>query len=603
MPRQTYFRRKNSTGLSSRAVGSRLLAGLVAVFCLSAPLAYASLTAAGSTETLTRIPSSNPTLEQWVKQSAQHLHPDVELEYPVYLGLLYRQARFGTFWLNDLGQFTPAAKELLSDLQPWLALEEHSRLADYHKLASLLETSLADAPARQRQSHDLVISDYFMRYQQDLLKRHWATYDDIPDHGIINAYERWDGWPDEVTISSLEKVFPHWLNQLKSQQPPVWAQKRLKETRPDQKLYQPWRQAFAKLQDAAAAGPWPELTTILNTGDQGSSVTQLAIQLERLGDLDTAQPWQPPRIQLDEEPFAALYDQSLKKAVKRFQQRHQLPATGRVDSKTLAQLNIAPQERKRRLAHNLRRLHHLPRQRHERHLMVNLADQRLAFIEDDKTLLEMRVITGRDGQRTPIMSQWLTSLVLNPIWNVPPGIAQQRIFPRAQNNPDYLASRDYALVEGWHTPSRYVSLDELPEDAFTDDNSAYRIVQKSGAYNQLGRAKFRLSNRQAIYLHDTPYRQHFSRQDRNLSAGCVRLEDSEKLVAALLSRSQTWTPDRVEEIYAKGEERYLQVRPRVAVYLMYWTAWTDSEGHLQWREDAYQLDHFNHPERLAKGGS
>lgn len=554
---------------------------------------------ASSSVTETGLPASNPTLEQWVQESVLHLHPEAELAYPVYLGLIYRQARFRTLWLNDQGELNAAGQQLLEDITPWLALDPHPRLAAYQKLAELLTKPPSQAPARQRQSHDLKISDYFLRFQQDRLTRYWTTYDAIPDHGIVNAYERWDGWPDEVVDSSLEEVLPNWLQQLSSQTPSAWAKERILETRPNAQLYQPWRAAFTQLEVAAAAGPWPQLEAPLAPGATNTAVSQLALQLYRLGDLEAAAPWQPQLVQAADQRLPASYNSELAEAVKRFQRRHQLAATGEVDAQTLEKLNKSPQERQRRLAHNLRRLYHLPQQRHERHLMVNLADQRLALVEQGETQLDMRVITGRDGQRTPIMSQWLTSLVLNPIWNVPPGIAQRNIFPRAQRDPDYLASRDYALVEGWHTPARYVSLEELPDDAFTARNANYRIIQKAGRYNQLGRAKFRLSNRQAIYLHDTPYRQEFNRSDRNISAGCVRLEDSAKLVDALLAKSQTWTPDRVAEIYAAGEERYLQVRPRVAVYLMYWTAWTDDEGQLQWRDDSYQLDRFNQPSQLA----
>lgn len=594
-----YSRSKSSIGPSEWISASRLLCScLLAVSLITTLPACASISPQPGQVTETRLPSSNATLEHWVTNSADLLHPEVELAYPKYLGLLYRQARFGFFWLDEQGQPNATARQLLSDLQPWLALEEHPRLKHYQELARLLQMPLSQAPARHRQSRDLVISDYFLRYQEDLLKRYWIHYDEIQDHGVTNAYERWDDWPDEVVQSSLQQVFPAWLNQLQEQKPHLWARDRIQETRPDAQLYQPWRQAFAELQEAAEAGHWPQLDQPLETGNQGQAVTQLAIQLARLGDLNSAQPWLPEE---NEESAGPLYDERLKAAVQRFQQRHQLAASGQADAQTLHQLNIPPQERMRRLAHNLRRLHHLPRERNERHLMVNLADQRMQFIEQGEIKLDMRVITGRDGQRTPIMNQWLTSLVLNPIWNVPPSIAKQRIFPRARTNPEYLASRDYALVEGWHTPSRYVSLDELPEDAFTEANPSYRIVQKAGSYNQLGRAKFRLSNRQAIYLHDTPYREEFNREQRNISAGCVRVEDSEKLVDALLARSQTWTPDRVAAIYDEGEERYLQVRPRVAVYLMYWTAWTDAHGRLQWREDSYKKDQFSQQQRLAKG--
>ena len=566
------------------------------ICCTAVSSSWASLAATPASH---QLPSSNHTLEQWVLSAAEHLHPEIELAYPEYLGLLYRQARFSNFWIDSAGHPNAAAQKLLKDLQPWLALEEHPRLASYHQLARLLSMPLKQAPARHRQARDLVISDLFLRYQQDLLTLYWTEFDLNDDHGVINAHERWDNWPDEVVKSSLDKVFASWLKRLDELSASEWAKERLVATRPTETLYLPWRKAFSHLQAAAAEGPWPQLPQNLEPGAQGPDVSNLAVQLARLGDLATADPWLEPAIKPDASPSLAEFDKPLSQAVKAFQRRHNLTANGRVDSATRAALNTPPSERKRRLAHNLRRLYHLPRQLNSRHLMINLADQRMQFFDQQEVKLEMKVITGRDGQRTPIMSQWLTSLVLNPIWNVPPSIAQERIFPRVQSNPDYLAARDYALVQGWHTPARYVNLEDLPDDAFTDTNRNYRLVQKAGHYNQLGRAKFRLSNQKAIYLHDTPYRQEFGREQRALSAGCVRLEDSDRLVEALLARSKTWTPERVAAIYEQGEERYLQVRPRVAVYLMYWTAWTDHHGRLQWREDIYAKDSFSQPQRLA----
>ncbi|WP_114417250.1 L,D-transpeptidase family protein [Marinospirillum perlucidum] len=541
------------------------------------------------------LPASNATLNRWVENTGERLHPEIQLAHPQLLGLLYRQAGFGYFWLNQEGRPTPAARLLLQDLQPWLALEEHPRLQTYRKLADLLQSPLLQAPARHRHSRDLVISDLFLRYQEDLLSRYWTQTDETGDHGIINANETWEDWPDEVIQRTLQQVFPRWLAELQTLTPQAWAQARIRETRPLEELYQPWRAAFARLQEADRAGDWPHLETSLFPGDHHPQVAQLALQLSRLGDLDTATPWL--FVADSQEPQL---DERLQTALKRFQRRHQLPDHGRVDEATRHRLNIPPRERMRRLAHNLRRLYHLPPQLNARHLMINLADQQLEFRENGQTRLAMRVIAGRSGQRTPIMSQWLTSLVLNPIWNVPPRIAQESILPRARNNPGYLASRDYALVEGWHTPAHYVNLEELPEDAFTPANPSYRLVQKAGNHNQLGRAKFRLSNQKAIYLHDTPYQQLFQQTPRTISSGCVRLEDARGLVSVLLAPSETWTPETVASIYAEGEERYLQVRPRVAVYLMYWTAWTDAQGQLQWREDLYHLDQFTRERQLAR---
>ncbi|SFX30878.1 L,D-transpeptidase family protein [Marinospirillum alkaliphilum] len=584
----------NSPGKAKRLTGQHCSTLLLVVSLLLSLPACASISSRDRASS--SLPPTSTTLTLWVESSLSTLHPDYKPRHTELLGHLYRQAAFGHFWINEQGHPNAAARLLLNDLQPWLALEDHPRLADYRKLAELLQQSVETSLPRHRQARDLLITDLFFSYQQDLLQRYWTQYDSDQDHGITNAYERWDNWPDEVVKRSLQDVFPRWLQQLQGHQPQDWAMDRIRENQPTSRFYQPWRQAFAELQEMAEAGDWPELNRRLQRGDEGPMVARLAEQLYRLGDLSNQQPY----LLSKEGPL--IFDQRLELALKTFQKRHNLPQTGVTDQPTRDWLNMQPQERMRRLAHNIRRLHHLPNQLNDRYIMVNLADARLQFVESQQVKLDMKVIIGRDGQRTPIMNQWLTSLVINPLWNVPPSIARERIFPRALNNPEYLASRDYALVQGWHTPSRFVSFEELPDDAFTNDNSTYRIVQKAGNFNQLGRAKFRLSNQQAIYLHDTPYRNLFSSDRRDISAGCVRVEDSERLVEALLASSQTWTPEVLKEMYAQGDERYLQVRPRVAVYLMYWTVWTDTNGRLQWRDDIYHKDGFKQPgQRLALG--
>lgn len=581
MLKQKSVMNKNWTGASNRApvIHYQLQIGWLFLLLLLAHPVLAD----------NRLPSSNPTLEAWVTNTVAHGHAEVQLRYPEYLGLIYRQARFQNFWLDAEGQLNAAGRLLAKDLQPWLALDDHPKLKPYQELAQLLASPNTASTPRQRQARDLVIMDYFLRVQEDLLSLSWNQQDQNKDHGILNAYERWDDWPDEVVASSLAQELGAWLHDLKTLTPREWAAQRVKGSRPEAERYQALRLAFDHLQQAVEAGTWPQLQEDLQLGSQSTEVQQLAWMLMQLGDLNKQPLW----------PLDSSYDEQLAAAVRSFQERHQLAVSGQVDAATRAKLNISPSEKQRRLAHNLRRLYHLPQQLNDRHLMINLADQQLQFIEQGKTTLEMKVVIGRGQQRTPIMSQWLTSLVLNPIWNVPPNIARRQILPRAESNPDYLASRDYALVEGWHTPAQYVDWEDLPEDAFTGRNSSYRIIQKAGQYNQLGRAKFRLSNQKAIYLHDTPYRQVFSNSQRAVSAGCVRVEDSASLVDALLAKSPNLTPEVVDAIYAEGEERYLQVRPRVAVYLMYWTAWVDDQGRLQWREDIYKKDRLRQDQQLA----
>ncbi len=536
-------------------------------------------------------PAPEQSLTEWFSDSLQQFHPDYRPQHLQDLSRIYQRLEVQPLWSAHTEQ------AWLRDLRPYLALETDPRQTPYLSAAAQLRQPIpADDPnlAHAHLARDLLLTDVLLTYLDDALQGRWAQDDLERDHGIINAFERWDDWPDEVVRSHLSDQMDRWLAQLDIGAPETWLMDRLQQARPNPVLYEPWLEAFLRL-DPLTELDWPRLPEQgLQKGHRGPSVHQLAFQLYHLGDLADPLPYLA-HLSAEAHPDAStvIFDQALQQALSQFQLRHGLPPSGRVDPATRQWLNRTPAEKQRQLAHNLRRLHHLPKTLNDRHMMVNLADQRLSFVESGNEVLNMRVVTGREGQRTPIMSQWLTSLVLNPIWNVPPNIAREQIYPRALRNPNYLASRQYQLVEGWHTPPRTLSLDDLPAQAFTRGNNHYRFIQTAGEHNELGRAKFRLSNRHAIYLHDTPNRQAFNRQSRHLSAGCVRLEDSDRLVQALLRPTPGWSRQAIEAVYAQGEERYIQVRPRVAVYLMYWTAWTDNEGRLNWRNDTYHKDRLN----------
>lgn len=552
------------------------------------------LISACSGKSVLPLPDSDAAASAWIHSLWQQGDTRQPPEWPDQLQQIYTRTQWQKLWQTAEGLPSQAARTLQYDLQPWLALESRPDLLPYHQLHERL-LALQSEPALEQQqqlTRDLVITDLFLHYLNDKLKRHWMQPEQQRrDQGIVNAYERWDDWPDEVRQQNLPEVLASWLQILDTDNPASWLQQALATARPNSQYYQPWRQAFDQLQAAARLNPWPQLPQrTLRADDAGVAVYQLAQQLRYLGDLPVTRYW--PEVLPDQHRQTVFFDAELEQALKRFQHRHQLTPNGRTDAATRQQLNTPPQERMRRLAHNLRRLHHLPDSLNDRHLMINLADQQLSFVEQGNVTLAMKVVVGRHGQRTPIMSQWLTSLVLNPVWNVPPRIARENILPNARNNPDWLATRNYQLVRGWQHPPQTVALDELPQQAFSPGNNLYRFIQTAGDHNELGRAKFRLSNQNAIYLHDTPHRWNFQRPQRALSSGCVRVEHADQLVQALLAADRYWTPERIQQVYDSDEERYIQVRPRVAVYLMYWTAWTDSEGQLQWRDDLYDLDSF-----------
>lgn len=525
--------------------------------------------------------TSSPAL-QLIYTSLQSYYPQAKLKHQTKLDEIYSLTEYNYLWLAPNKQLNLAALALKEDLQPWLYLSPHPKLESYQEIIFLLnQLPFIDLP-RQRLAADLWLTDLFLSYQEDLLTRYWPKQDEDEDHGIVNKYEDWSHLPNPTPESSLDEVFPAWLSQLKTSSSEKWLTNLLLASRPNAEFYKPLHQAFTQFKQLEKQASWPKITANLYLGIEHPEITSLALQLYYHQDLANYEDY----LATNEEP--PKFDAQLKDALVNFQLRHNLSPTGTTNQQTLAWLNLEPQARLKILAANLKRLHHLPKQLHPRHLMLNMANQELSYMNNNKEELSMKIIVGRPGQRTPIMNQWLTSLVLNPIWNVPTSLAKNSILPRALKNPNYLDSNNYELLEGWHTPNRKAKLTKAAAKTFGQPTNPLRIIQKSGSNNQLGKVKFRLSNQQAIYLHDTPFRQGFNNQQRNLSSGCVRLENAEGLVEKLLELTR-YNSDQLNKIYSAQEERYLQLNSSVAVYLMYWTV-TSQNGQLNWFTDLYKKD-------------
>lgn len=533
---------------------------------------------------------------EWLTQRLSGWPDAPALHHPKLIQQLYEAADYALFWRDVAGMPTGAARHLQQQLAPWQLLAPIPALDNLHQLNEWLNHSTRGRSADEAYARDMLITDRYLDWLSDRYRYRWSEFDQDQDQVLLNQANSWGQWPDPLPRSRLEEHLIFWIAQLRHGTPTQWIQATLAETTPPSAYYWPLRQAFARLQEANAAGPWPTLPPLLHQSDDQLDPIYheiLRLQLSRLGDLIEDKTLASPKQR------APLNDR-LSQALKRFQQRHQLPPSGQLDVPTRQWLNTPLSEKLRRLAHNIRRLEHLPRQLNAHYLMINIADQQLHWVVNGQERAQTRVIVGDTRHRTPIMTQWLTSLILNPLWNVPPDIARTNIIPHARRNPTYLASRDYTIVEGWSQPPLSRPLNSLPDDAFTPANPRFRLQQQAGRFNQLGRVKFRLSNRQAIYLHDTPAKSLFRRTQRTLSHGCVRVENAQQLATWLLNETPEWPADKLKQQWQTQEERYLQVRPKVAVYLMYWTAFVDAQGILQWREDVYGKDRFEtHPTRVA----
>jgi murein L,D-transpeptidase YcbB/YkuD len=312
---------------------------------------------------------------------------------------------------------------------------------------------------------------------------------------------------------------------------------------------------------AAAEGPWPALPdeTELRPGASGPAVETLRAMLRRTGDLGEAAPTAP-----------ASFDASLTEALRRFQERHGLDPSGELDAATAAALAVPPARRARIIELNLERWRWLPADLGPRHLVVNIPAFVLEVVEDGAPVFVSRVVVGKPYQRTPVMSDEMTYIVLNPYWNVPPGIAKNEILPAIERDPGYVFSQNLEIEY--------------------DDAGNAQVRQRPGPGNALGKVKFVFPNRQNIYLHDTPADHLFARDVRGFSHGCIRVERPQELAAFLLRDDPDWTPEGLAAAIAGGETRTVPLAAPIPVHILYWTAWVDARGRLQFRGDVYEHD-------------
>ncbi|MEH6472359.1 MAG: L,D-transpeptidase family protein [Halopseudomonas sp.] len=284
----------------------------------------------------------------------------------------------------------------------------------------------------------------------------------------------------------------------------------------------------------------------------------------------------------------AEFDPLLVKALRSFQGRHGLKPDAVLGPKTRLALDIPPQVRVFQLLLNHERQLALKKRVPSRYVQVNVPEFRLRLFEDQQSLLEMKTIVGRKSRGTPIFDTEIKSLLLNPPWNVPRSIAYKDILPKWQADADYLDRHQMRVVSGWGQQKVWVDPQQTTPDQLYKGSDYQRLYQLPGRHNALGQIKFDSPNGRAIYLHDTPSKSLFDRQQRMFSSGCVRVENP-RLLAQYLLQAQT-LEHPLASLLEQPQTHRIRLEKPVGLYLTYWTAWLDSAHKVQFREDIYQRD-------------
>ena len=283
------------------------------------------------------------------------------------------------------------------------------------------------------------------------------------------------------------------------------------------------------------------------------------------------------------------FDEITEKAVISFQKKHGLKADGIVGPNTLKELNVDIDERIKTIEINLERLRWLPQSLGNRYVLVNIADYKLDVYENNEMLFDMNVIVGQEQRSTPVFSDRIRYLALNPYWNVPRSIAVKDKLPLIKKDIKYLEENNYTVLTMYEGEFIEVDPETVPWEELNKNNFRYFLRQDPGPNNALGQIKFMFPNKFSIYLHDTPAKELFSQTDRSFSSGCIRVEEPFKLAEYILKVNNKWNPQRIEDILKTNKETIIGLNEYIPVHIVYFTAWVEENG-LNFRKDIYNRD-------------
>lgn len=318
--------------------------------------------------------------------------------------------------------------------------------------------------------------------------------------------------------------------------------------------FHPPHAAFHRLRDALAAAraarPAPIVSEALPDGPT-----------LRMGMRDPRVPLIRAKLGLGTDG-SAIYDRSLAIRVAGLQREAGLPVTGVFTPQTRRVLSgEGPSREEAEIIANMERWRWLPRDLGREHIIVNITELEMRLVRDAETRLAARIIIGKEDTQTPIFSDEMDHIVVNPSWYVPPGILKRE--PRYLD-PLWAEARGYEIRRN-------------------GENVTVRVPP--GASNALGNVKFMFPNHHAVYLHDTPGRHLFNAGNRHLSNGCVRVENPFRLAAALFETTG-WTEARFRRMVG-GAEQHMRLPKKLPIHLVHFTLTVAEDGTLKRHADTY----------------
>jgi murein L,D-transpeptidase YcbB/YkuD len=353
--------------------------------------------------------------------------------------------------------------------------------------------------------------------------------------------------------------------------------------RPQHPWYQRGRERLREYRALQAAGGWSPISAgpTMKPGMSDPRVPALRYRLTVTKDLEGT-------LEAPTPPYDTLYDPALEAAVKRFQQRHGLTPDGAIGPGTLQALNVPVSARIDQIRVNLERSRWVLHELHGNFVLVDVAGFYVSYFRDEEPVWTSKVIVGRPYRETPIFKSTITYVVFNPTWTIPSGILVKDKLPVIKRDPGYLKRNNIRVIDssGREVDPRSVNWSRYGAGRLPP----YQLRQDPGDDNALGLVKIMFPNQYSVYLHDTPSKSLFDKDERTFSSGCIRVQKAFELAELVLDDPSRWNQATMAEVVAAKAMKTVNLAKPVPVLLLYWTAQPTPDGQVLFRNDIYGRD-------------
>ncbi|HHD82166.1 MAG TPA: hypothetical protein ENK82_05050 [Campylobacterales bacterium] len=491
------------------------------------------------------------------------------IKHKKFIQDVYQRKSYRPIWFNNKGLIKEALYDLFNHIENDHTLEESGPIKTRYKK---IKHKIATTNERTIQ-HELLLDLELTSLYRSFMGHHL--------YGSI----QW--WKFQNRLASLRKrgVSANWVtNNPKYDIADMLLRHKISyiisRTTPSSFNYQKLYKELSRLRKVQKAGGWKKIpnSSQLRYGKSGKVVKQLVNRLHSEGDYTCKQ-------------LTSTFGPCLKKAIKRFQKRHGMRQTGRVSTTLLKKLNTSVNWKINKILLNLDRIKRLPDQAEERYVMVNIPEFRLYYKEHGHDALDMRVIVGDKKHHTPIFSDKISFIVLNPYWFMPDSIVQKEMIPGLLNNPDFLAQRGYEVRRSYSTKRPAIDTTNIDwaKVLRTGQTKKYKFMQPPGPRNALGKIKFKFPNNFAVYLHDTPTKKLFNQYPRAFSHGCIRISKPNALLASF-AKNERFSYKHSKRILRGKERKQYNLNSPIPVHILYLTSYVKSDGLVYYFPDIYHYD-------------